>query len=151
MTFWESREGINSSCRIAWSCTAIDQSNCVFHCSYYVKDFSSCFHLVASTTLTTVSYNTFATVTTIWKPGITAQCFPSSSLRRAGNLSFPLLSCSSFQHSRYHILLTVMRLMTSAYSDRLWLLFIKPWVNIGEPIVFYEEYNSIKKYKSYLR
>jgi hypothetical protein len=26
----------NSSCRIAWSCTAIDQSKCVFHCSYYI-------------------------------------------------------------------------------------------------------------------
>jgi hypothetical protein len=39
MTFWESREGIliPRACRIAWSCTAIDQSNCVFHCSYYIK------------------------------------------------------------------------------------------------------------------
>jgi hypothetical protein len=31
------RRYFNSSCRIAWSCTAIDQSNCVFHCSYYIK------------------------------------------------------------------------------------------------------------------
>jgi hypothetical protein len=33
----KSREDdFNSSCRIAWSCTAINQSNCVFHCSYYI-------------------------------------------------------------------------------------------------------------------
>jgi hypothetical protein len=35
MTFWEScknpAKAFNSSCRIAWSCTAIDQSICVFH------------------------------------------------------------------------------------------------------------------------
>jgi hypothetical protein len=31
----------NSLCRIAWSCTAIDQSNCVFHCSYYISSLHS--------------------------------------------------------------------------------------------------------------
>jgi hypothetical protein len=31
-----SRRHLNSSCRIARSCTSIDQSNCVFHCSYYI-------------------------------------------------------------------------------------------------------------------
>jgi hypothetical protein len=29
----------NFPCRIVWSCTAVDQSNCVFHCSYYIINF----------------------------------------------------------------------------------------------------------------
>jgi hypothetical protein len=33
------RRHFNSSCRLAWSCTAIDQSNCVFHCNYYTRSY----------------------------------------------------------------------------------------------------------------
>ena len=39
MTFWESRESILILVQDSLTCTAIDQSNCVFHCSYYIKPF----------------------------------------------------------------------------------------------------------------
>jgi hypothetical protein len=34
------RRHFNSSCRIACSCTDIEQSNCVFHCSYYIIQYT---------------------------------------------------------------------------------------------------------------